>query len=450
LTTATDATLPAKGTREACESEADAALRRQLGKRVAVFGLTWVAYASYYFGRKGFSVVKSTLKEQLGVSVGTLSAIDTGYLTAYAIGQFVSGTVGDRIGSRRLVGFGMLGVAAACVAFGLTSAAWVFFIAFVLNGFFQSSGWPATCKAMGAWFTARERGTVMGIWSTCYQAGGLAATAVATYLFVHFGWRWAFIGPAILIVAVGLINLLFLPEREPARRPDPPSGPDAAPVSQPPPPLTTARAPLDQEATHPAPFVLRSPVLWSLGGAYFCLKLIRYSILFWLPYYLNVVLGYTKAQAGYQSISFEVGGIVGSIAVGLISDRYFPGRRRGIAAIMVAALAGALLLYTYVAPLSAVLNFLGMAMIGFCLFGPDTIIAGAAAQDLGGTRDVAKAAGFINGMGSIGAIFQGMVTTGVSSRFGWDVLFYVFVALALLSCVALMLGKRPKTAAAAA
>jgi sugar phosphate permease len=60
-----------------------------------------------------------------------------------------------------------------------------------------------------------------------------------------------------------------------------------------------------------------------------------------------------------------------------------------------------------------------MALVGFCLFGPDTLISGAAAQDIGGKHDVAKAAGFINGFGSTGAVFQGLVTSGMStSRFG--------------------------------
>ena len=402
-----------------CEDEA---LRAQTGKRITVFVLTWIAYASYYFGRKAFPVVKSTLQEKFGLSVGMLGWIDTGYLIAYALGQFVNGNLGDRVGSRRLIGYGMLGVAAACAAFGLSSTAWLFLIAYVLNGIFQSSGWPGTCKAMGAWFTAKERGTMMGIWSTCYQAGGLAATAVATFLFARLGWRWAFLGPAMLIAFVGLLNLFFQPERQTN---------------------STGSTSRDAAADAEQWSVLRSPVLWSLAAAYFCLKLIRYCILFWLPYYLNKVLFYSKEQAGYQSISFEVGGVIGSIVIGFISDRYFPGRRRLISSLMVAALAGALLLYIHLAPISVLLNFLGMALVGFCLFGPDTIICGAAAQDVGGKHNIAKAAGFINGVGSIGAIFQGVVTTGVStSRFGWNGLFYLFVALALLSSVALLLGKR--------
>jgi sugar phosphate permease len=399
-------------------------LRQQLGARILVFALTWTAYAAYYFGRKGFPVVKSTLQDRFGLSVGMLGWIDTGYLAAYAVGQFLSGIVGDRIGSRRLIGLGMLGVAAACAAFGLSSAAWIFFILFIVNGLFQSSGWPGTVKAMGAWFTAKERGTVMGVWSTCYQAGGLAATAVATFLFIRYGWRWAFIGPAIFIAIVGIVNLLLLPERRGATRS---TG-------------TNAEATANVETNNN---VLHSPVLWSLSAAYFCIKLIRYSILFWLPYYLNKVLGYSKSQAGYQSISFEVGGIIGSIAIGYISDRYFPGRRRYVASVVAAALAVALLLYTRLAPISVLLNFVGMALVGFCLFGPDTLISGAAAQDLGGKHDVAKAAGFINGFGSTGAVFQGLVTSGMStSRFGWNGLFYLFVALSLVSSIALLIGKR--------
>jgi sugar phosphate permease len=354
-----------------------------------------------------------------------LGHIDTGYLAAYAVGQFVNGYLGDRIGPRRLIGIGMLGVAAACTCFGLSSVAAIFFLAYVANGFFQSAGWPACVKAMGLWFTAKERGTVMGMWSTCYQLGGLAAAVFATFLFERYGWRSAFMGPAVLIAGVGVVNFFLLPERVVER------------VSS-----SAADAPADTS-------LYRSPVLWSLAAAYFCLKLIRYSILFWLPYYLNKVLLYTPAQAGYQSVSFEVGGVIGAVAVGFISDRYFPGRRRLISAIMTAMLAASLLLYTRLAPISVSLNFIGMALVGFCLFGPDTIICGAAAQDLGGPRghNVAKAAGFINGVGSIGAIFQGAVTSGMStSRYGWNGLFYLFVALALLSSVALLLGTKKVSA----
>ena len=88
--------------------------------------VTWIAYASYYAGRKGFSVSKKTIRDELGVSESALGAIDTVYLSAYAVGQFVSGGLGDRIGARRLVTVGLLISAAACGAFGSASTAIAF------------------------------------------------------------------------------------------------------------------------------------------------------------------------------------------------------------------------------------------------------------------------------------------------------------------------------------
>lgn len=448
---------------------------KQSGKRVLIFALTWVSYASYYLGRKGWSVTKSRLEEAFGLSREMLGTIDTGYLAAYAVGQFSAGAVGDRLGSRRLLGFGMLLVAAAVAGFGFSSIPIAFAGFFIINGFFQATGWPGNVKAMGAWFTARERGTIMGIWATCYQAGGLIGTAVATLLLTYFGWRWAFFGPAAWIALVGVLILAFMPERrrtadaelaeatgDPVAAAAAASGADATgDAAASPAPEHAMDEPADREAEqagsapdqraegyHPprghAWALLKSPVIWSLGSSYFCLKLIRYSILFWLPYYLYTVLDYSASQAGYLSISFEVGGIIGSIIVGYVSDRLFPGRRRPIAAIMVAALAGALLLYTYLAPIGAVMNFLGMALVGFCLFGPDTLISGAAAQDVGGEYDTAKAAGLINGLGSTGAVLQGWVTAGMSTAFGWDALFYTFVGLAIISSIALLIGRTPQ------
>jgi hypothetical protein len=92
------------------------------------------------------------------------------------------------------------------------------------------------------------------------------------------------------------------------------------------------------------------------------------------------------------------------------------------------------------------LNFAGMALVGFCLFGPDTLISGAAAQDLGGKTRRRQGRRLHQrlrlrrrgppGAGDVGASRAGS---------GGTALFYVFVALALVSSLALLIGKRPAT-----
>jgi sugar phosphate permease len=393
------------------------------------FAVTWLAYASYYLGRKGFSVSKARIVKELGVGEGTLATIDTGYLAAYAIGQFVSGAIGDRVGARKLVSGGMLIAAITCALFGQATTAGLLLVAFTLNGFAQSTGWPGTTKAMAEWTVPKSRGSIMGAWSTCYQVGGIVATMFATWLLTTYGWRSAFSVPAICIAVVGLIVFLFL-------RPGPYTG------------KPRERAPAGALPADTS--VVNNPLLWSYGCAYFFIKLMRYSFLFWLPYYLHTALGVGEGRAGYLSTSFEIGGVAGAISAGVLSDRMQHVPRSLVAAGSLVGLAVALLLYAWLAPLSLVLQFVLMTLVGALLFGPDSLVSGAAAQDAGGADAAARATGFVNGVGSIGALLQGYVTVGLRKAFGWSAVFYTFVVLALLSAAALSPTFRRKAAEPAA
>ncbi len=418
-------------------------LSERMGRYQArTFILTWLSYASYYLTRKPFAVVKTTLSERLGFSVGVLALIDTVYLTAYAAGQFLNGYLGDRLGPRRLLGIGMLGTAACAYLFGANSTALVLTVLWAANGLFQSSGWPGNVKAMTPWFGLTQRGTVMGVWGTCYQVGGIASTALAGFILVRWGWRTAFFTPATWVAILGAIILLFLVEHprkvglespqeneENATKEVAGGASGGAAVGA---DGEKAGRPVPQERM---PFLeaLGLPGILNLGGAYFCLKLIRYTLLFWLPTYLEQALGYPKDTSAYLSTAFEAGGVIGAITIGYLSDRYVAGRRVLFAAPLVFCIGLAMGLYILVGRIGMLPNALAMGLVGFCLFGPDSLLSGAAAQDLGGQRGSGSAAGIINGMGSIGAILQGSMTAYVESHWGWQSLFFVLMGLAFLA-----------------
>jgi sugar phosphate permease len=390
----------------------------------SVWIVTWVSYATYYFGRKNLSVTKAAIGRAFGAHA--LYGVETAYLAAYAAGQYTSGWLGDRVGARKLVGFGMLLAATASFAFGLWSVGWLFLLTATVNGFAQSTGWPGNVKAMQEWTTPATRGRTMGLWATCYQFGGIAATAFATWLLATFGWRAAYFGPAVVIALVGAAALTFI-------RP----GPNAAPRGE------SVRA--ERRA------VAFSSTVWWYGASYFFIKLIRYSLIFWLPYYLQTVLGYAEGQAGYFSTSFEIGGIAGTIALGALSDRLPRVSRSLVSAASLVGLAVALFAYTNAGGSSHAMNFTLMALVGALLYGPDSLLSGAAAQDLGGPKAAALAIGMINGLGSIGAVSQELITRTVSRAYGWNAVFYVLlfsaVAAALLLAPTFRVARRPASTA---
>lgn len=404
------------------------------GPRALAFGVSWMSYATYYFGRKGVGVVKTSITAELGERA--LYGVETALLVAYALGQYVNGFLGDRLGARTLIAVGLCLSAVSCFAFGLSSLGIAFIVAYFVNGIAQSTGWPGNAKAMSEWTTSRDRGRVMGLWSTCYQAGGIIAAAACTRLAQAFGWRWAFFGPAIALPVVAVLVYLLL-------RPGPNrAGASATPGEE---PSAAERERLSRERALEQKRLVRSPLLYSYGASYFCIKLVRYSLLFWLPLYLERQLGYSKTQAGYLSTSFEVGGLAGTILLGYLSDRMRDLPRAGIALVSLVGLAGALALYGQVGGTSMVVNFTVMALVGLLLFGPDSLLSGAAAQDAGGKHGAALAAGMINGLGSLGAILQEAVTRGVSSRWGWGALFHVFVGLALAAALCLVPAIRSRS-----
>ncbi len=94
------------------------------------------------------------------------------------------------------------------------------------------------------------------------------------------------------------------------------------------------------------------------------------------------MLGYEKVLAADVSTAFEWGGVAGAVTVGLLSDRL---ARRGVPRVAIAlaclvGLAGAFWIYLGAGG-GVLANVLGLALIGFLLFGPDSLISGAAAQD---------------------------------------------------------------------
>jgi OPA family sugar phosphate sensor protein UhpC-like MFS transporter len=378
-----------------------------------VFALTGAGYALYYFTRKNFSVVKKTLETEAGLSRSALGNIDTGFLVAYALGQFVWGILGDRSGPKRLLVLGLAGSAACAFAFGLSSGATAFTVFFALNGIAQSTGWPSTVKAMSSWYPPARRGAVMGLWSTNTQLGGLLGNLLAAGGAI-ISWRWAFFGPGLAVLAMAGAIALWLPARGPF------DSPHAA---------AAARTDRSRSA-------LASPAVWAVGLAYFFIKLTRYVLLFWLPYFMQDALGYPRGRAAAASLAFEAAGILGAIVLGWVSDR--ASGRLAPAFVSLLALTFALPLFAWAAPHGLAFNLATLALIGFCLYGPDTLLSGAVAQDLGGPAQAATAAGVIDGLGSLGPIAQGPLTAAISTRFGWPTLFSLLGAGAFASSLVVL------------
>jgi sugar phosphate permease len=179
--------------------------------------------------------------------------------------------------------------------------------------------------------------------------------------------------------------------------------------------------------------VLLNPIVWLISLMYFFTKMGRYALLFWLPLYMVEHLGYSLAEAGYTSTLYEAVGFAGVIAAGYVSDKIFQARRMPVGALGMWGLAIVCLFHPRLAAWSHLGNAIGISLIGFFTYGPDALMSGAAAIDTCSPKAAGLASGFINGVGSLGQMISGFVVAYIASKFGWDSLFYFFVAISFIA-----------------
>lgn len=356
---------------------------------------TWLAYAGYYFCRRPFYVTKISLSTSLDLTTLDLANLGTAYLVAYMVGQFSSAFFGRKLGSKMLLLTGIMISITSTAMFGMSNGFWTIMLFMSLNGLAQGTGWPGCIGSLAFWFRRKERGRVLGFWSTCYQLGQVFASLFATFLLDHAGWRWSFFGGAMVLLGIWLIVLIMHPQT--------PEHAGLPPIADEDDDTVTGNAPGDTKLGWDRSVVI---TIIMMGLIYFCIKLIRYALWSWLPMHLHNSYSLTEGQADYLSIVFDICGFLGVIVGGFVSDTIFKGRRAIVSLVMLALMALSFLVMYTVGSSSLGIFIVAIGFAGFMLFGPDSLLSGVGAIDVGSKRGALSAAGIINGMGSIGPIFQ--------------------------------------------
>jgi sugar phosphate permease len=359
---------------------------------------SYVGYGGYYLTRKTFTICKTTIAADLGWELGDTAHIWTAYLVAYMVGMFVNSFVGRRWGPRVLLLAGLGMSLAFNVAFGFANSAATFLVFMTFNGLVQASGWPGSVGAVAHWLRPAERGTVMGFWSTNYLFGNMLVKSLGGYLLGACGWRWSFWGCTLL--SFGIWWLLYAWQR--TRPEDVGLQPildrtDAG--------VRAVEGPQDERVTLTQYARLAgNPIILAMGGTYFCVKFLRYALDSWLPAFLNLQ-GLDVARASYYSQVFDFAGLAGVVLAGWAVDRWFRGNWAAVCASMAAGvIVGYLAVLRFGASPIAMAFWFGL--VGFMLYGPDTLLCGAASVAVAGERNAVAVAGLVNGLGSLGAVVQ--------------------------------------------
>jgi len=176
-----------------------------LGSGIAAIDATVVGIALPTIGRAFHS------------GVGTLQWVVSGYSLTLAAFLLLGGSLGDRMGRKRIFSIGVVWFAVASMCCGFAPNAGVLIVARVLQGIGGALVAPASLAILQASFRPQDRARAIGAWSGLGGVATAAGPLLGGYLIMAGSWRWVFFINLPVSVAVLVITARHVPEsRDPS------------------------------------------------------------------------------------------------------------------------------------------------------------------------------------------------------------------------------------------
>ena len=417
------------------------ARERFTAAQAQIIWVLWATYGSFYFCRANIAAAIPGMEAELDLSKAEIGTILGGLKLAYGVGQLINGQLAERVSPRVLLAVGMFVSAGLNAIFGLATGFYFLLFVWASNGYFQALGWAPCMRVAANWFSPASRGRAVALVATGYLLAGGAAAILAGWSAELLGWRGALYVPAALFAAMGVVTLVTLRVRpeagEAVGAPAHPSSSSSSSSSSSGPATIGAGSSSSAPATARAGWLttLRetviNPRLWLIAVALGLVDACRYGFLDWGITHLMEVQGGGVGKNALKFAILPLGGVAGALTAGWVSDRVFGGRRVPVLVAMLVALAGLAVAYDAVVQVSLPGSIALLALIGFCVYGPQVLLVGPAAMDMARAGASAAAVGFANLFGYLGA-FAGDRTTGVlADDHGWQAAVYFWAACAL-------------------
>lgn len=391
---------------------------------------TFMIYTVMYISRKAFAAAAPHLMSDLGMTAIQFGFASSVYYILYGLAKFTSGLVADRVNPRLMLAPILLIVAIINVGIGMSNSVNVVLTMYCLTAVVQGCGFPPIAKALSQWFSKSERGGWYSLWNISHNAGGALAPLIAAGVITATGnWRMAFYVPAAITVVQAILAAIFM---------------KGSPESHGLPNVGDWKKDEQQIAINKRSeegltlwvmfrkYILSNPIIWIAVGGDLCIYIIRTVTNDWVSVYFVKELGWDLVKANSLVAWFEVGGILGGLTSGLISDKLFNADRWKTiliyALLLMAGMAGVALFINNSYLLVAACFF----VIGMGIYAPQMLFA-LGIIEASHADGAGAATGLKGGVTYIGAAMAGAPIALIQNAYSWSGVFCI------LGCVSLVL-----------
>jgi MFS transporter, OPA family, sugar phosphate sensor protein UhpC len=380
------------------KSEVDKIYRNH---RWSIILTTTLGYSMYYICRLSFNVMKKPIIDEGLFSETQIGIIGSALYFTYAVGKFTNGFLTDRANIKRFMATGIFISAIINLILGFYHGFYAFILLWGLNGWFQSMGATPCAVALTRWYSYKERGTYWGFWSTSHNLGESLTFILTAFVVSIAGWRFGFEVAGIIGLIASILILRFLYES-----PDVDGLPSIEVYKN----LPEDPSKKEKSISSLQFGLLKNPVIWTLAFSSSLIYVARYSINSWGIFFLQTHKAYSAVEASSIISISSVSAIVGTFLSGLISDKFFNGRRNVPVLIFGIMNAISLSVFLFNPARQPLIDIFSMIFFGLSIGVQVCFLAGLMAIDFAPKKATGAVLGIVGIASYVGAGMQDIVS----------------------------------------
>jgi predicted MFS family arabinose efflux permease len=264
------------------------------------FGATLIAMFALQLSNLGFSPLLPSIQQEFGMSFTQLGLFTGLYGLLAMLLSVPAGVSARRFGEKRVLGLGLLGVAAGSVMLG---EAWSFESALTFRGltiFGYRFAFVSVLIAVALTAPTALRGRTMGVLGATSALASVIGAPLGGVLVGEFGWRVAILGyAAMAVVGATVFSMFYRPTS------------DATP---------NVHAPPAHGSASRSAFL--SPVVWMLALIVGLGGFGQFTVTYFVPSVANALYGLDARAAGLIISTGYLTAIVVNLGVGWLADRF--------------------------------------------------------------------------------------------------------------------------------
>ncbi len=276
--------------------------------RRGVVGLLVLLFAITYLDRVCMSVAGPRIQEDLGIGPIGWGWVTGIFTFAYCVFEIPTGTMGDRLGPRRVLTRIVVWWSAFTALTGAMTSFYPLLLTRFLFGAGEAGAFPNASVVVARWFPPRQRATMSGVVLAASQMGGAIAPLLVVPIQMRYGWRMSF-------YVFGLAGLVWAAVWYAWFR-DSPQEMRGQAASTPPHVSVTTNA-----ASHVFSWraASSSQTVWALLGVAFCYIYVYNFFQTWFHTFLVKGRGFSEASLLLSALPFVVA-VGANLAGGAASD----------------------------------------------------------------------------------------------------------------------------------